>query len=87
MKKYLVRWNDGKNHSAILNAFGVRRLMRADYESGWKMQVSVFHLAESDIYTPPIPMRIFYDWKFDKLSLFSMSGSLVEKTDSRMEAA
>ena len=83
MKKYLVRWNDGENHSAIMNAFGIRRLMRAD----WKMQVSVFQLAESDIYAPPIPLRVFYDWKFDKLTLFAMSGSLVEKADSRMEAA
>ena len=76
--KYLVRWND---HTAVLNIYGIRRLMRKCYEEKQNLQVAVFKLAESSIYDIPVPVRVWYDWKFDKLSLFSMSGDLVEFTE------
>ena len=77
MKTYLTRWktSDG-THSAMLNAYGIRRLMR-----GKILQVCVYELADS-VDIPPIPVRAFYDWKFDKLSLFRMNGDFVEKAEN-----
>lgn len=87
MKKYLVRWNDGDTHAAILDVYGIRRLHRRIYHDKVKMQVCVWELAENSIYVQPNPVRIFYDWKFDKLSLFALNGSLVEKTEVNSEVA
>ena len=82
MKKYLTRWNEnGDTNSAVFNIYGIRRLMRRLYEDGIHLQVAVYKLAESDVYMPPIPLRPYYDWKFDKMSLFDMSGGLVEFVD------
>lgn len=82
MKKYLTRWNEnGDTNSAVFNIYGIRRLMRRFHEDGIHLQVAVYKLAESDVYMPPIPLRPYYDWKFDKLSLFDMSGGLVEFVD------
>ena len=82
MKKYLTRWNEnGDTHSAVFNVYGIRRLMKRFHEDGIHLQVAVYKLAESDVYMPPIPLRPFYDWKFDKMSLFDMSGGLVEFVD------
>lgn len=82
MQKYLTRWNEnGDTHSAVFNVYGIRRLMKRFYEDGIHLQVAVYKLAESDVYVPPIPLRPFYDWKFNKLSLFAMSGDLVEFVD------
>lgn len=79
MKKYLTRWkmSDGI-HSAVLNAYGIRRLMRTDV-----LQVCVYELAKS-VDIPPIPVRVFYDFKFDKISLFRMNGDLIEKVDNKL---
>lgn len=77
MKKYLTRWKNSDGiHSAVLNMWGIRRLMR-----GHVLQVCVYELAES-VDIPPIPVRAFYDWKFDKLSLFRMNGDFVEKAEN-----
>lgn len=82
MKKYLTRWNEnGDTHSAVFNVYGIRRLMKRFHEDGIHLQVAVYKLAESDVYMPPIPLRPYYDWKFDKMSLFDMSGGLVEFAD------
>ena len=84
MKKYLTRWNEnGDTHSAVFNVYGIRRLMKRFYEDGIHLQVAVYKLAESDVYMPPIPLRPFYDWKHDKVSLFDMSGGLVEKVEKK----
>ena len=75
MKRYLIRWKNDGIHSATLNIYGIHRLMRDKSV----VQVCGYELADSlDI--PPIPVRIYYDFKFDKVSLFSMSGVLIEKT-------
>lgn len=87
MKKYLTRWNEnGDTHSAVFNIYGIRRLMKRFHEDGIHLQVAVYKLAESDVYMPPIPIRSYYDWKFDKMSLFDMSGGLVEKVDGENES-
>ena len=87
MKKYLMRWNEnGDTHSAVFNIYGIRRLMKRFHEDGIHLQVAVYKLAESDVYMPPIPIRPYYDWKFDKMSLFDMSGGLVEKVDGENES-
>lgn len=87
MKKYLTRWNEnGDTHSAVFNIYGIRRLMKRFHEDGIHLQVAVYKLAESDVYMPPIPLRPYYDWKFDKMSLFDMSGGLVEKVDGENES-
>lgn len=84
MRQYLTRWNeDGKTKSAILTIFGIHRLMSRFHEDGKHLQVAVYKLAESDVYMPPIPLRPFYDWKHDKVSLFDMSGGLVEKVEKK----
>ena len=79
--KYLVRWKDDTIHTAIMNICGIRRLMRGIYEDHRRLQVCVYQLAESDIYATPSPLRIWYDYKFDKLSLFGINGALVEKVE------
>lgn len=82
MKTYLTRWNEnGVIRSTVLNVYGIRRLMQRFYEDKQHLQVQVYQLAESDVYMPPIPLRVFYDWKFNKLTLFEISGRLVEKTE------
>ena len=87
MRKYLTRWNEnGDTHSAVFNVYGIRRLMKRFHEDGIHLQVAVYKLAESDVYVPPIPLRPFYDWKFNKLSLFAMSGDLVEFVDGKIES-
>ena len=87
MKKYLTRWNEnGDTHSAVFNIYGIRRLMKRFHEDGIHLQVAVYKLAESDVYMPPIPLRPYYDWKFDKMSLFDMSGGLVEFADGKIES-
>ena len=87
MQKYLTRWNEnGDTHSAVFNVYGIRRLMKRFHEDGIHLQVAVYKLAESDVYVPPIPLRPFYDWKFNKLSLFAMSGDLVEFVDGKIES-
>ncbi len=87
MKKYLTRWNEnGDTHSAVFNIYGIRRLMKRFHEDGIHLQVAVYKLAELDVYMPPISLRPYYDWKFDKMSLFDMSGGLVEKVDGENES-
>lgn len=82
MRKYLTRWNDGSSHTAVMNILGIRRLMRDAYIEKRNLQLCVFELAENDIFAIPNPLRAFYDWKFDKLSLFELSGNLVELSES-----
>ena len=78
MKKYLTQWNDGEIHSAIFAAPGILRLMRNAYAEKKNMQVCVFKLAEDNVYTPPVPLRVWYDWVRDHLSLFTLSGEYIE---------
>ena len=33
---------------------------------------------------PPVGLRAYYDWKYDKLSLFSLGGFLVDKAEGKM---
>lgn len=85
MKKYLVRWNEsGKVHSAVFNAFGILRLMRRAHEEKANYHVNVYSLSEEDVYMPPVGIRVYYDWKYDKLSLFSLSGFLVDKAEGKI---
>lgn len=85
MKRYLVRWKEsGKVHSAVFNAFGIRRLMRRAFEEKANYQVNVYSLSEEDVYMPPVGLRAYYDWKYDKLSLFSLGGFLVDKAEGKM---
>ena len=87
MRMYLTRWNEnGDTHSAVFNIYGIRRLMGRFHEDGIRLQVAVYKLAESDVYMPPIPLRPFYDWKFNKMSLFAMNGDLVEFVDGKIES-
>lgn len=85
MKKYLVRWKEnGKVQSAVFVVYGIRRLMQRAHEEKANYQVNVYSLSEDDVYMPPVGLRVFYDWKFDKLSLFSLGGLLVDKAEGKM---
>lgn len=82
MKTYLTRWmENGVIRSAVLNICGIRRIMRRVYEEKTVSHVCVYQLAENDVFMPPYPLRVYYDFKFDKLTLFSVNGSLVEKVE------
>ena len=84
--KYLVTWNDNGIHSSIFSIAGIHRLMSAAYNQKKNLQVCVWKLAD-DVYGAPTPMRIWYDWKFDKLSLFALNGDLVQISEHKKEAA
>ena len=84
--KYLVNWNDGAVHSAIMTIAGIHRLMGAAYNEKRNLQVCVWKLAEDSIYDSPTPMRVWYDWKYDNLTLFSLSGDLVELSEHKNSA-
>ena len=80
MKTYLTRWNEsGETHSAMFTIQGIHRLVSRLYGKA-RLQVAIYNVS-NDIFIPPTPLRMFYDWKFDKLSLFSLSGDLVEMSE------
>lgn len=76
--KYLVNWKNDTCHSAVMTIAGIHRLLSAAYEKNEHLQVCVWKLAENEVFATPIPLRVWYDFKFDKLSLFSLSGDCVE---------
>lgn len=84
--KYLVNWKDDTIHSAIMTIAGIHRLMARCYAEHLNLQVCVWKLAENDVYATPIPLRVYYDFKFDKLTLFALSGDLVEMMEVRHKA-
>ena len=80
MRMYLTRWNEkGETYSAMFTIYGIHRLVSRLYGKA-RLQVAIYNSA-NDIFIPPTPLRMFYDWKFDKLSLFSLSGDLVEMSE------
>lgn len=82
--KYLVSWKDDTVHSAIMTIAGIHRLMSRYYAEHLHLQVCVWKLAENDVYGSPIPLRIWYDWKYDKLSLFALNGDCVELSEHKI---
>lgn len=82
MKTYLTRWvENGVARSAVLNVCGIRRIMRKAWEAKTSSQVIAYQLAD-DVYLPPIPVRLWYDWKYDKLTIYDLSGRYMEKSDA-----
>lgn len=81
MKTYLTRWNEnGVNRSAILNVAGIRRVMRKVYVEKTVRDVVVYYLSD-DMFIPPTPVRIWYDYVKDKLTLFDMRGKSFDRTE------
>lgn len=81
MKTYLTRWNEnGVNRSAILNVTGIRRVMRKVYVEKTVRDVVVYYLSD-DMFIPPTPVRIWYDYVKDKLTLFDMRGKSFDRTE------
>lgn len=77
MKRYLVRWDDGRKHEAIFAAEGIRRKM-GDYAREKKpCDMTVFVLGE-DIAAVPQPVRVFYDHIFDRLTVFDMKNRHID---------